>query len=271
MTDPIHIISLGAGVQSSTMALMAAKGELTPMPIASVFADTQDEPASVYAWLNWLEGQLPFPVFRVTKGSLSTKCTEVRWSEKSQTFTITGIPAFVKNGDGSIGLMSRQCTRDFKIDPCTKDVNRLRRESGNCRAVLWLGISSDEVYRAKSHRNSPRIENRFPLIDTGMSRRDCLVWMARHGYPQPPRSACVYCPYKSNNEWRRLKASEPTEFAKAVAFEVGLQLAASKTQIRGVPFLHRSLMPLSEVDLSTEEERGQLNMFNNECEGMCGV
>lgn len=28
----IHVISLGAGVQSSTMALMAAHGEIEPMP-----------------------------------------------------------------------------------------------------------------------------------------------------------------------------------------------------------------------------------------------
>lgn len=32
MSDPVHIISLGAGVQSSVMALMAAAGEITPMP-----------------------------------------------------------------------------------------------------------------------------------------------------------------------------------------------------------------------------------------------
>jgi len=54
-TEPLHIISLGAGVQSSTMALMAAAGEITPMPTAAIFADTQDEPASVYRWLDWLE------------------------------------------------------------------------------------------------------------------------------------------------------------------------------------------------------------------------
>lgn len=60
-----HIISLGAGVQSSTMALMAAAGEITPMPDCAIFADTQAEPKSVYKWLDWLEGQLPFPVIRV--------------------------------------------------------------------------------------------------------------------------------------------------------------------------------------------------------------
>ena len=49
---PFHVISLGAGVQSSTMALMAAHGEITPMPDAAIFADTQSEPASVYRWLD---------------------------------------------------------------------------------------------------------------------------------------------------------------------------------------------------------------------------
>lgn len=56
--EPIHILSLGAGVQSSTLALMAAAGEVTPMPVAAVFADTGDEPTSVYRWLDWLTTQL---------------------------------------------------------------------------------------------------------------------------------------------------------------------------------------------------------------------
>jgi 3'-phosphoadenosine 5'-phosphosulfate sulfotransferase (PAPS reductase)/FAD synthetase len=63
------IISLGAGVQSSTMALMAKHGEITPMPEFAIFADTQSEPSSVYRWLDWLGQQLPFPIIRVTKGN----------------------------------------------------------------------------------------------------------------------------------------------------------------------------------------------------------
>jgi len=34
----MNIISLGAGVQSSTMALMAAHGEITPMPDCAIRA-----------------------------------------------------------------------------------------------------------------------------------------------------------------------------------------------------------------------------------------
>ena len=71
MTEPIHIISLGAGVQSSTMALMAACGEITPMPKCAIFADTQDEPRAVYDWLKWIVQKLPFTVYQVTAGKLS--------------------------------------------------------------------------------------------------------------------------------------------------------------------------------------------------------
>lgn len=62
MTEPIHILSLGAGVQSSAMALMAAVGEVTPMPAFAVFADTGDEPDDVYTWLERLRQLLPFRV-----------------------------------------------------------------------------------------------------------------------------------------------------------------------------------------------------------------
>jgi len=104
-----------------------------------------------------------------------------------------------------------------------------------------------------------------------MTRWACLAWAAAKKMPEPPRSACVFCPYHNNNEWRRLKEFEPEEFARAVDFEKRFQEALKSTSLKGIPFLHRTLKPLSEVDFSTEEERGQLNMFNNECEGMCGV
>lgn len=40
--SPIRLraLSLGAGVQSTTMALMAAHGEIGPMPDCAIFADT---------------------------------------------------------------------------------------------------------------------------------------------------------------------------------------------------------------------------------------
>ena len=43
------VISLGAGVQSSTMALKAGCGEF-PRPDCAIFADTGYEPKSVYIY-----------------------------------------------------------------------------------------------------------------------------------------------------------------------------------------------------------------------------
>ena len=48
------VISLGAGVQSSTMALKAGCGEF-PRPDCAIFADTGYEPKSVYIYLDYLK------------------------------------------------------------------------------------------------------------------------------------------------------------------------------------------------------------------------
>lgn len=275
MSDPIQILSLGAGVQSSTLALMAAKGLVTPMPQCAIFADTQAEPPSVYRWLDWLEKQLPFPVHRVTAGSLTERITTTRVNRKTdERYYSNMIPAFMLNPDGTKGIVGRSCTSDFKIAPIMKKARQLgaiKRGQKTVGVVQWIGISLDEVSRMKDSRD-PWTESRWPLIEMRMNRHDCFRWMEANGYPAPPRSACSYCPFHSDAEWRRLKTQEPEEFAKAVEVERLLQAAmATPGKMVGTAYLHNSLLPLDQVDFSTEEEHGQINMFQNECEGMCGV
>jgi len=262
---PIHVISLGAGVQSSTMALMAAHGEISPMPKCAIFADTQDEPESVYKWLDWLEKELPFPVHRVTKGSLSKKVLGNYVSKAGRRTTIS-IPFFMAGG----GHSPRQCTSTYKVHPIDREITRQMRDSNVRTCVKWIGISLDEVHRMKPSRRST-VEHRWPLIDNRISRNDCLLWMKKHGYPEPPRSACVYCPYHSDTEWRRLRDSEPDEFAKAVQLDRDFRDHINELGWKDKAYLHRSLVPLDQVDFSTDEDHGQQVMFGNECEGMCGV
>jgi hypothetical protein len=278
---PYNFLSLGAGVQSSTIALMAKHGEITPMPDAAIFADTQAEPASVYKWLDWLEPQLPFPVIRVTRGDMTSESLIIkdrkdgtgRWSKSL-------IPAFIQNKDGTKGIMGRQCTYSYKVEQLERAARlhgKVKRGQKNVTVTQWIGISWDEIQRIKPSRVAWS-QHRWPLVELRMGRRDCLKWMESHGYPKPPRSACVYCPFHSDNEWRRLRDNEPAEFARAIQFEKDLQDVKSKTErMRGIPFLHPSCVPLDQVDLSTDIERGQLSLwldeqsFGNECEGMCGV
>lgn len=274
MIEPINIISLGAGVQSSTMALMAALGEITPMPQAAIFADTKSEPKSVMVWLDWLENQLPFPVYRVTqRQGLAEDALRIRERKDKKGFWVpSGVPHYSINKDGSHGHGPRQCTHDFKITPIMREARRLMRESGAKRVVNWIGISLDEAHRMKNSRVK-YTSNIWPLIEKRMNRSDCLSWMESKGFPKPPRSACVFCPYHSDREWRRLKNDEPDEFMKAVEFEKSYAAAKAATVWKKMlkVYLHKSCVPLDQVDFSTEEENGQGNLFGNECEGMCGV
>jgi hypothetical protein len=257
------------------MALMAACGEITPMPTSAVFADTQAEPESVYRWLDWLEAQLPFPVYRVSRGSLTAAALRVRQRrDGAGGHTQNLIPAHVKKPGNLPGFMGRACTGDFKVrelERAAKIIGRVKRGQKTVGVVQWIGISLDEAHRMKPSR-VPWSEHRWPLIDAGMKRHDCLRWMERNGYPRPPRSACIYCPFHSDAEWRRLRDEEPAEFERAAQFERDLQ-AASRQNVKllGVPFLHGSLKPLGEVDFSTDVERGQGELFGNDCTGLCGV
>lgn len=256
------VLSLGGGVQSSTLALMAKHGEVAPMPDFAIFSDTQAEPQSVYTWLDWLEKQLPFPVVRVGFGDCLTKPLEVYTSKKTgKKYMQQDIPAYTSGA----GQMWRQCTGRWKIEP----IHRYLRSIGAHKVGVtqWMGISADEAHRQKPNQKK-WITNHYPLIDLRMTRGDCLKWMDANGYPEPPRSACVFCPYHSDKEWNRLKLHEPTDFQKAVEFERGLAKAVAKNNsLDKELYLHPSRKPLDSIQFRHQD---QPDLFGNECEGYCG-
>jgi len=323
---PMQIISLGAGVQSSTLSLMAARGEITPMPDAAIFSDTKAEPKAVYEWLGWLEKQLPFPVYRVSKGDLAADGLVVHTSKKSgKTYIKSLIPAFTLQPDGKRGLLGRKCTADYKVKAIISKIRELVTDSAigewrkkhkeasralskwdsentiikafnkgkpkserkmflmrpdwaweECQsdalAVSWIGISYDESHRMKDSKVS-WIRNEWQLVTRALTRDACIRWMAKNGFPEPPRSACRFCPFHSDDEWIRLRDNEPEEFDMAVEYEKKLQDSASRqVALTGIPFLHGDCIALDKVKfIPTKKGFRQISLFGNECEGMCGV
>jgi hypothetical protein len=269
----LRVLSLGAGVQSTTLALMAAHGEITPMPDCAVFADTGWEPRTVYEHLAWLRSPnvLPFPVHIVSAGDIRANLLRAGQGERW-----TSIPAFTRTVRGiriEIGMIRRQCTKDYKIRPIRRKVRELaglahRRSPTEPVAEQWIGISFDEVIRMKPSFEPWQV-NRWPLIEMAMTRQDCRRWLERHDYPIPPKSACVGCPFHSDAEWRRLRDHDSEAWAQAI--EVDGVLRTGLRGIRGEVFLHRSGVPLGQADLSTPEDDGQLDLWGNECAGLCGV
>lgn len=277
---PLQVLSLGAGVQSTTMALMAAHGEITPMPDAAIFADTMAEPADVYKHLEWLcsPNVLPFPVHIVTNGNLREDTLRLKTAKSGNQYTGVEIPTFVKHPvDGKRpGMQRRSCTQDYKILPIRRKLREMiglkprQRGPKETAIIQWIGISRDEASRMKPARDR-WIENRWPLIDSGMTREGCLKWMNDHDYPTPPRSACTFCPFHSDAEWRNILNNSSEEFADVVEYERQYQDVYKRvSRFLGTPFFHSSMMPLDTVDLAERPDL-QINMFENECEGMCGV
>jgi len=263
--QPMHYISLGAGVQSSTMALMAKHSVITPMPAFAVFADTKAEPKSVYKWLDYLEPLLPYPVFRINKYDLEDASTKLLVSKNGNNYAKLAIPAYIIDAKGSKGIMMRQCTVGAKIIAINSFVRKFIGKK--VKAIEWMGISIDEIFRIKDSRDKWKTK-RYPLIELNKSRTDCLRWMQENGYPKPPRSACVFCPFHNDIEWLRLKTKEPYEFERAIKFEKKYQETYKQVKnFRGIPYLHKSLKPLSEANFGED----QINLFNNECEGYCGI
>ena len=280
-SGPLKILSLGAGVQSSTVFLMSCYGEIERVSYA-IFADTGYESRQVYEWLDFLKAEgvrCGVPVHVVKNRDLKTdalngqvrglKKDGVRWAS---------LPYFtVDRVTGERGMIRRQCTDEYKIRPVKYKIREIlgkgRRERIAVGAVeLWKGISIDEASRA-TVSDVKWQTHYYPLIELGMTRFGCLSWFEGRGLPRPPRSSCLCCPYHSDDEWRRIKNESPDEWADVVAFDKAIRKCGG---MRGDVFLHEDRIPLDEVDLRTAEEAGQLRLFEapgfaHECAGMCGV
>lgn len=267
----LSVISLGVGVQSSTMALMAAKGEL-PMPDCAIFADTGYEPKGVYEYLKFLKKTLPFPIHIVSNGNIREDI--IPWIKESK--RMPNAPFFTKDREtGKKGMLFRQCTSDYKIQPIRKKVRELcgivkgKHFPKTKYVEQWMGISTDEIIRAKESRDK-YIYHYHPLIEKNMSRSDCLKWMGNHNYPLPVKSACIFCPYHSDDFWLDMKQNRIDEWQDSV--ELDKFIRQGNKNINSEIYLHRSCVPLDKVEFKPKDKDAQYKFgFANECEGMCGL
>lgn len=268
----LRILSLGAGVQSSTILLMACKGEL-PKPDAAIFADTGWETMATYQHLEWLKveaGKHGIPVIVVSVGNVHIDMVSAVLRQggcRSAT-----MPLFTNN-NGNIGILKRQCTYDYKIFPIKQQIRRMlgikpKHHAPKDCVEQWIGISTDESQRIFTRKPDRMSVMRFPLLEwKPMSRYQCQKWLHDNYNIIVPKSSCVGCPYHSQKEWRNLSSKE---FKDACDFDMAIR---RKGGDRGDLFLHRSCVPLEDVDMSTPEERGQgvfdfikdekLNLFVN--------
>ncbi len=279
-----RILNLGAGVQSTAIYMMMIDGEIEPADVA-IFADTQEEPGAVYDHLAWLESQGGPPILKGTSGKLGDVLIEGTWTKNKNT-RFASIPAFTSAIEGDAanrGMTRRQCTYEYKICAVERVIRRevlklkpRQRIPKDVKINQLFGFSTDEPKRAGNARI--RYEQQmgqqwsvaFPLFDEAlwMSRGDCRNYLEGRVPHRVPRSACVFCPYKSNKEWRALRDNDPDGWARAVEVDAALREdAVAGRDLDGKLYVHGSCLPLSKVNLGVD----QPTLFDLECEGGCGL
>lgn len=262
-TPALRTLSLGAGVQSTCLLLLAAEGSL-PRLDAAIFADTGWEPRAVYEHLDRIEQEIAapagIPILRVASGN-------IRADALDPAHRFASMPLHILNPDGGAGMTRRQCTGEYKIKPIKKKVRELlgypypQRIPKGTAAEQWIGISTDEFHRAKD-ADVAYMRNRFPLIELCMTRADCLRLLRARGFGSTPKSACLGCPYHGNAQWRALRDGSPAEWADVVEFDKAIRTGNARANadgklLLGQAYLHRSRVPLHQapIDRATARER----------------
>ena len=209
-----EVLSMGGGVQSSTLWLMNIAGLIQPRAEFAVFSDTMRERKGTYEYLDYLDevsiaAGFP-PIMRITEGDIITETLNAKKGA-------VDVPFFTDSDKGKErGQLNRQCTGRFKIATVKREVRRI---FGMKKRAQWIGFSMDEITRRNDTIYPNYITPRYPLLEMRMSRQDCKDWLKANGHPEPVKSSCTICPFRSDPEWAEMKQNSPDEFAEAVKFD----------------------------------------------------
>lgn len=226
--------SCGGGVQSTAIAVLIAQGRL-PKPDYAMMTDCGYEKQATKQYVR----DVTIPGVKAVGVDLQIIPTG-RFSN-SDIIDERGhiaIPAFRRLPDGRVSKLYTHCNETWKV--CV--ARRWMRSLGIERCENWLGISMDETRRARKSRLK-WLTHRYPLIEMGLSREDCLWLICEHGWPKPPRTSCLFCPLQDDASWAATKADAPADWQRAIGIERMIQ------QHDPTVYLHRSLVPLGKAEL----------------------
>jgi len=207
------IFSSGGGVQSTACLVLSAQGRIPyKTHIFSNVGDNAEDPRTIvyirdvlrpYAaahGIEWVEVQ------RRRRDGTPVDL----YDDLHRPIRAINIPVRMRNGAPG----RRSCTTDWKIAPIAKWI---KANAPGC--TLGKGISTDEYHRATPARESDGYTSAYPLIDLGISRDGCLRLVKEAGLPQPPKSSCWFCPFKTSHGWQALRTERPELFRKATDLE----------------------------------------------------
>lgn len=283
------VLMLGGGRQSSGLAEMSVEGEL-PLFDLVLFADTYDEPKYVYQQVDYLRSRLALVESPLVVVKHSSEQGLMEYTRDLSHSRYAKMPLYVPDAEKGYRQLPRQCTKEFKIEPCDRYMRQWLVERGYGKAdkrganrvdqrvyvEVMFGFGADEAYRVnRKPFNVGWKRKAFPLYDAGITTARLMEWFEAKGLPQPKKSSCIQCPYHDDAYWLDMKLNSPDDFERACAFDDWLRTPeARRIFLRGVRdlcYLHSSCVPLREVDFENWRWKSKVNplqmalLFQNAC------
>jgi len=227
------VMSDGGGTNSMAMLIGLRDSGIRPDLI--VFADTGGERPHTYRYMDikreWLakNGFPDLTVVRKVDAAGNVQTLE-------QSLLDSGyLP--------SIAYGFKTCSQKFKIQPVDKFLNSNEMAnkawSSGGKVTKLIGYDADETHRIRDY-DDKKYDVRYPLVDWGWGRDDCIAAIRNEGLPLPGKSSCFFCPNMRKGEIMELHALHPDLAARAIAIEDN----ADKTSVPGLgrSFSWRSLL-----------------------------
>jgi len=187
-------LSFGAGVSSTALMLWLIDNEVD---FEAVFCNHETDLPETYEYIEYLREH-------------GYEITEVKPNYEG----FSSLYEYCKSKKFLPSIRWRWCTYRFKLQP-------IWRYTGK-PCVMFIGISYDERHRAvKEYRQkqAKTIKIRYPLIEAGITRRDCIQIIKDHGLKVPMKSGCWICPFQSEKRLIWLYNNHRDLFDKIVELE----------------------------------------------------
>lgn len=227
------VLNYGGGRQTMAMLCLIAKGIL-PKPDRIIIADTGREKSSTWDYL-----------FAIAEPLAQSFGMNIEIAPRSLAY----VDLYGHNGDlllpvyTATGKMTAFCSTEWKA----RVVRRFLTAQGVGAVINWIGFALDERKRVKGTEGRA-----FPLLDLGLTKRDCIQIISDAGFPLPPPSSCWMCPNMPNEEWRYIRDNYPVDFERACALDEEIREQDIFNGGGGV-WLHHSRQPLRTADLDIED------------------
>lgn len=244
----MKILSCGAGMQSTALALMSCensiKGKdthiLVPVYDAVVFCDLGGE-------RKWVYDQVKFISDACKKANIDFYILKNK-NLKEDYFNNYGkdrvciMPFWSVDQNGKKGRMRRYCTIDYKIVQIQNFVRwdllgykkGARTRTKDIKAhEMHLGFTAEESRRISESKHKLFL-NKFPMVEMGLKRADNYAYCKEVWGLETKGSACLFCPFHTNYFYKECKETCEEDYKDIIRFDELLENGEANARI-GVP------------------------------------